>query len=1206
MFAKLLAAGEKAKREETVYSRSVQATSQAFNVDGTLLHTHTHAFERPPPIPIQRPPAPDKPSTSTLPIPPNPPTDTLPEKTVPPEEPLPPLFQDFEAKKVSIVDILFKQNTADGLGAPCPCGVAGATRTTMCRECWNYSAACTSCFVKSHVHAPTHWADVWSPDRGFFLRHDISALPGSPGIYLGHGGSPCPNVALGFVPQETFTIVDTNGIHSTKVQFCSCGIGDRAEQLLNARLFPGTFRRPRLAFTFAMLHDYHIHHLTSALPAYDYIAALRHLTDGFFFRDAANPYDQFRDVFKMWRILEAEMRAGQLHGIDRFFPRRPPGNLAVMCPVCIEFGVNTTHDEAAISDPSLRRLLFTADGNFQANHYLKTMEPKLISFYRGRAFFPSDPQYRVFAHRIKKDGQGSEQKTTCSYLNAINKQEKKKFVGTDISGILNIQCSHVFVVSTVDLQYGERFLNTDYAWHHAFLQRGLPTLEEMENLTGLFSYDIGCSYRVHALSRFLSRDELRDVADLVAKFEYCVPLVHVSNHKDNCLYLYSSAYRTGAGHFHGEQAEQVWPYSNQFGGQGRQMCNGNRQDLYIDLFNYWNFMKVVLLPAQLYNDLIRTAALKDEKLKVFISHCQSYSDKVPEWNKESREARTVRHKEVCCVYRHTPSKVPSQRRIYQALVDKAEGKGSLVAEEVSDEDDSMLEDSDNDEPRPPSPITLSPKHPKAVPLLLKHSISARDLQQKIMCTHAAYLQHETPTLLTKLKDLRSALNTTLTRLRTVQAQVTPQVAEDIEDINPEIENNTPEELPLFLPSHYTPADRVAKGLVALGTLELQMLEGAAYDNLARLRTVVRLLGAMGSDSKKNDYGQARHTRAKADLINANIKFETCMAQYNATRRAMISLGLPETDPTFKKMDRNSTRRKATTENRAPGDTYQTDGLLWTGDAIDSSNRLTHRPLVNNQHTSTAEAVGTQSSQPRKRKNKAKDKGEEPTSKKSRTGSPVATPLGADPVPASADGEASKDQHGWLWDIKSSSRDVSDKDVDAFLEEGNRVQWFRAEADVIRWQEEWERKLIEFLRTIRHYDKMADVWESLATSADSSPGKAAVAMKTSKRYLELSRRCEDVFRQAGYVYRHPHSSPRMADMTPAASTQQGIDTAADGGNNRAGDSPPTPYGGDHDLPGPAGGHTVLEDDTVIPFIQTARSNLNLTINNAIHPPPSSSS
>ncbi|TEB13597.1 hypothetical protein FA13DRAFT_1805741 [Coprinellus micaceus] len=225
MFAKLLAAGEKAKREETVYSRSVQATSQAFNVDGTLLHTHTHAFERPPPIPIQRPPAPDKPSTppcQSLPIRRQTPCRRKPSR---PKNPFHHSSKTSRRKKASIVDILFKQNTADGLGAPCPCGVAGATRTTMCRECWNYSAACTSCFVKSHVHAPTHWADVWSPDRGFFLRHDISALPGSPGIYLGHGGSPCPNVALGFVPQETFTIVDTNGIHSTKVQFCSCGIG---------------------------------------------------------------------------------------------------------------------------------------------------------------------------------------------------------------------------------------------------------------------------------------------------------------------------------------------------------------------------------------------------------------------------------------------------------------------------------------------------------------------------------------------------------------------------------------------------------------------------------------------------------------------------------------------------------------------------------------------------------------------------------------------------------------------------------------------------------------------------------------------------------------------------------------------------------------------------------------------------------------------
>ncbi|TEB21039.1 hypothetical protein FA13DRAFT_1834789 [Coprinellus micaceus] len=1051
-------------------------------------------------------------------------------KDTEPEEPLPQLFQDFEAKKELIANILFQQNTAEGLGEACPCGTLAVTRTTMCRECWNYSAACSTCFIKSHVHSPMHWADVWSPDRGFFLQHDISALPDSPGIYLGHGGSPCPNVALGFVPKETFTIIDTNGIHSTKVQFCSCGIGDRAEQLLNARLFPGTFRRPRLAFSFAMLHDFHVHHLTSALPAYDYIAALRHLTDGFFFKDAANPYDQFRDVFKMWRILEAEMRAGQLHGIDQFFPRRPPGNLAVMCPACIEFGVNTTDAEHAVCDPSLRhlyQLLFTADGNFQANHYLKTNDPKLISFYRGRAFFPGDPQYRVFARRVKKDGPGTEQKTTCSYLNAINKQEKKKFIGTDISGILNIQCSHVFVVSTVDLQYGERFLNTDYAWHHAFLQRGLPTKEELKNLSGLFSYDIGCSYEVYAHSRFLAREELSDVADVVAKFEYCVPLVHVSNHKDNCMYLYSSAYKTCAGHFHGETAEHVWPYSNQFGGQGRQMCNGNRHDLYIDMFNYWNFMKLVQLGAQLYNDLIRAAALKDEKLHIFISHCVSYSDKVVEWNQLSRDERVTRRKEVCCVYRHTPSKLPSQTRIYQALVQKAEGKVKGAEEDVSDDGEVGTEGDSGD----------------SLLILIANT------RQQIICTRAAYLQHETPTLAKKLKELRDMLNTTLTRLRAVQAQVTPQVAEDMEDVDPSLENDTPEDLPLFLPSHYNPADRLAKGLTALGSLEYQMLEGAAYDSLAKLRTIVRLLSAMGTDSKKNDYGQARHTRSKTQMIDSNIRFETCMAQYNATRKAMISLGLPEDDPTLKKMDRNATRRKPTTENRAPGDTYRTDGLLWTGDAIDAGNRLTHRPLINKQSTSATDAVGTQSSQPKKRVSNA-------------------------------------EVNAFLEEGKFQALQGRMSIANVYDTSGNRVQWFRAEADMIRWQEEWERKLIEFLRTIRHYDKMADVWESLAGSSRSSPGKAAVAMKASRRYLELGRRCDNIFRQAGYVYQRPRPTPRAFNST----TQQSLDPAvpeqavdsSDAGCRISDDECQT-----------------LEDSTIIPFIQSARNTLSAVIHDAIH-------
>ena len=49
-------------------------------------------------------------------------------------------------------------------------------------------------------------------------------------------------------------------------------------------------------------------------------------------------------------------------------------------------------------------------------------------------------------------------KSTCTYLKAVNKQDKKKFKNMDITGTVNCQCSHVFVWSSVDMQFGERYV----------------------------------------------------------------------------------------------------------------------------------------------------------------------------------------------------------------------------------------------------------------------------------------------------------------------------------------------------------------------------------------------------------------------------------------------------------------------------------------------------------------------------------------------------------------------------------------------------------------------------------------------------------------------------------------------------------------------------------------------------------------------------
>jgi hypothetical protein len=109
----------------------------------------------------------------------------------------------------------------------------------------------------------------------------------------------------------------------------------------------------------------------------------------------------------------------------------------------------------------------------------------------------------------------------------------------------------------------------------------------------IISYDVTCGYCVHVLQRFINSTGLRDVADIIAIARWVIPLVHIQNHNDDCMYRFASAYTMNAGHFHGETAEHFWPTGNQLGGQTRQMNAGHCHDTLIDHFGDWNFKKMV-------------------------------------------------------------------------------------------------------------------------------------------------------------------------------------------------------------------------------------------------------------------------------------------------------------------------------------------------------------------------------------------------------------------------------------------------------------------------------------------------------------------------------------------------------------------------------------------------------------------------------------
>jgi leucyl aminopeptidase (aminopeptidase T) len=80
--------------------------------------------------------------------------------------------------------------------------------------------------------------------------------------------------------------------------------------------------------------------------------------------------------------------------------------------------------------------------------------------------------------------------------------------------------------------------------------------------------------------------------------------------------------------------------------------------------------------------------------------------------------------------------------------------------------------------------------------------------------------------------------------------------------------------------------------------------------------------------------------------------------------------------------------------------------------------------------------------------------------------------------------------------------------------GDRVQWFRALAEMERWQEEKEQKLAELLRTSRSFSQMQLTWTTLAAQS-SSPGHAAYARQKAAMYGGFTTRTQQVIRDIGY-------------------------------------------------------------------------------------------
>ncbi|KAJ7836581.1 hypothetical protein B0H14DRAFT_2589646 [Mycena olivaceomarginata] len=106
--------------------------------------------------------------------------------------------------------------------------------------------------------------------------------------------------------------------------------------------------------------------------------------------------------------------------------------------------------------------------------------------------------------------------------------------------------------------------------------------------------------------------------------------------------------------------------------------------------------------------------------------------------------------------------------------------------------------------------------------------------------------------------------------------------------------------------------------------------------------------------------------------------------------------------------------------------------------------------------------------------------------------------------------------GWLWQLGRLCK-MTEAEMNEWSNEGDRVQWFRAEAEMQRWQEQGKQKLAELLRTNRSFLKMADTWITLASQTTQAcrPGHSAYARQKAATYRKRAETAQALITAAGY-------------------------------------------------------------------------------------------
>ncbi|KAF8833339.1 hypothetical protein BDN67DRAFT_1017670 [Paxillus ammoniavirescens] len=267
------------------------------------------------------------------------------------------------------------------------------------------------------------------------------------------------------------------------------------------RFFPASSNKLHTAATFNLLEEFHLLSFESKVSAYKFYSALSHHSSNSGLDPRKDRYKQFIRMVRQWRHLKMLKRSA--HGHD---PK----------------GILSTQEGGWNSAPTSKKLFVALDANFRLKHRAVSKDKVDPGLSIGWVYFVEDKAYKAFLS-LQKDY--VQEKSTCSSHNAVNMADMKSRKGLDATGVGMAVCARhglKLANGVVDLQFGERYINMDYAFTSAICK----TLVQKLNL----SYDITYQWR-KSLQEQLDKMPPALQLDLTqSDMTYLVPKFHLPAH----------------------------------------------------------------------------------------------------------------------------------------------------------------------------------------------------------------------------------------------------------------------------------------------------------------------------------------------------------------------------------------------------------------------------------------------------------------------------------------------------------------------------------------------------------------------------------------------------------------------------------------------------------------------------------------------------